>query len=591
MECWQYRVLLFFKLLLFSTLSFAQPVVQLTSSNKQGIKIYAILADKGYTIQQMVNDHSLPFIVNGSLQPHRNGSYWIRIKLSNPSQYAEQYQLWLHPQVNNTLYYFNADTRKWAEERAGLTVRQNKRLTGYMPFVLQGNAITTLYIKADVSLLQKFNVALKPDISVKKQNYFNEHENFIGMVWIGCLLLIAAFLLYHTYLFIHLKDKIYLYYIIIQLGGIVYVTTFRDFFNQLLSFRWVKLLLTDNGNLYYYDFNTVLLRISIIAVMYGFVQLARTYLNTKEQLPRLDKLLLVAIYVYVAQSVFCNAVMLSGVFYIDYYTIFYENILVLCLMILILFIAFAAMRNGIAAAKYFLLANIFPLGLMIALAVYFAVFRFNSSNTELLPYIAVVSQAVAFAVAIVWRVNLIKKELYHTQSEINILQVQYEQLVLRNQQIEIENRAITNEMVLHINLKDKLQYKLETNQRELASNSMYIMQKNELMTGLQKQINQLAQQQTDNVHLQVIKEMKSTLQNGVLLDNNWEKFKLHFEQVHPNFFVELEHQSPHLTAYEVRLCAYLHLKMSAKEIAALLNIDANSVHRAKTRLKKKMQKP
>jgi len=44
-----------------------------------------------------------------------------------------------------------------------------------------------------------------------------------------------------------------------------------------------------------------------------------------------------------------------------------------------------------------------------------------------------------------------------------------------------------------------------------------------------------------------------------------------------------------LTAYEIRLCAYLHLQLSGKEIATLLNIDPPSVRKAKMRLKKKME--
>jgi len=61
-----------------------------------------------------------------------------------------------------------------------------------------------------------------------------------------------------------------------------------------------------------------------------------------------------------------------------------------------------------------------------------------------------------------------------------------------------------------------------------------------------------------------------------------------FEQVHPNFFKELQAKYPSLTKNELRLYSYFHINLGTKEIASLLNIDPASVSRAKTRLYKKM---
>lgn len=72
------------------------------------------------------------------------------------------------------------------------------------------------------------------------------------------------------------------------------------------------------------------------------------------------------------------------------------------------------------------------------------------------------------------------------------------------------------------------------------------------------------------------------------MDANWSTFKLHFEQVHPHFFEDLQASHPNLTKNEVRLYAYFHIKLSTKEIASLLNIDPASVRQAKSRLYKKM---
>lgn len=66
------------------------------------------------------------------------------------------------------------------------------------------------------------------------------------------------------------------------------------------------------------------------------------------------------------------------------------------------------------------------------------------------------------------------------------------------------------------------------------------------------------------------------------------KFKIDFDRSHPGFFERQKIQYDYLTNNEMWLLAYLHLKLSTREIAVLLNIDPASVRRAKTRLYKKM---
>jgi DNA-binding CsgD family transcriptional regulator len=78
------------------------------------------------------------------------------------------------------------------------------------------------------------------------------------------------------------------------------------------------------------------------------------------------------------------------------------------------------------------------------------------------------------------------------------------------------------------------------------------------------------------------------LQTNLHLDEDWTKFKLHFEKVHPHFFEEMQAKYPTLTKNELRLLSYFHINLTTKEIATLLNIDPASVRRAKTRLFKKM---
>lgn len=94
--------------------------------------------------------------------------------------------------------------------------------------------------------------------------------------------------------------------------------------------------------------------------------------------------------------------------------------------------------------------------------------------------------------------------------------------------------------------------------------------------------------QNKNTTLQV--NLKSDLQK--ILDNteeaNLDTFFSNFEKLYPSFKESLCKMAPNLTANELKLCAFLRLNLSGKEISRLLNITPESVHKARYRLRKKL---
>mgnify|MGYP002472215745 FL=1 len=71
-------------------------------------------------------------------------------------------------------------------------------------------------------------------------------------------------------------------------------------------------------------------------------------------------------------------------------------------------------------------------------------------------------------------------------------------------------------------------------------------------------------------------------------DDLWDIFHLQFEKMHPSFFRRLKESCPDLTQGETRMCAYVALNMSNKEIAALTRRNIRSVETMRYRLSKKM---
>ena len=173
------------------------------------------------------------------------------------------------------------------------------------------------------------------------------------------------------------------------------------------------------------------------------------------------------------------------------------------------------------------------------------------------------------------------------QDELSILEIESETLRIENENIQLKNDLIAAEKEHEMSEREKLQEKLDHNKRELASTTLYLFQKNEMLSGLKSEIESLTK---SAVLPDTLKNLKSIIDRNLFLDADWDKFKLHFEQVHPDFFKNLEDKHPTLTAYEVRLYAYLHMKLSTKEIAGLLNISPASVIKAKVRLNKKLNR-
>ncbi len=147
------------------------------------------------------------------------------------------------------------------------------------------------------------------------------------------------------------------------------------------------------------------------------------------------------------------------------------------------------------------------------------------------------------------------------------------QHVLQQQQLEIENRALQEEL----EFKDKL----------MGDNINYLLKKNELLTEVIEKLNQIKSrlrpenQKTVN---NIILEMQSGIQ-----DNTWEEFELRFNQIHSEFYDQLMNRFPELSSNETRLCAFLKLNMTSREIAAITGQTVKSIETARTRLRKKLE--
>ncbi|NNK90721.1 MAG: hypothetical protein HKO89_08955, partial [Saprospiraceae bacterium] len=136
---------------------------------------------------------------------------------------------------------------------------------------------------------------------------------------------------------------------------------------------------------------------------------------------------------------------------------------------------------------------------------------------------------------------------------------------------------------------EKLKAELEFKDKQLASSMMHIVQKNEVLSKVKEEAKILKKYIKDPKAEKELRKLISILSNDERLDEDWEKFTFYFDQVHTDFLKRLKYEHPVLSPKDQKLCAYLRMNLTTKEIAPLLNISVRGVEISRYRLRKKLQ--
>ena len=133
------------------------------------------------------------------------------------------------------------------------------------------------------------------------------------------------------------------------------------------------------------------------------------------------------------------------------------------------------------------------------------------------------------------------------------------------------------------NLKnEKLNCEIESVNRELNSATMAVIKKNELLSNIRLKLQKDTENPTIKSAIKIIDEN---------LDNigDWKSFQTVVNNTDRDFLKKIKELHPALTPNDLKLCAYLRLNLSSKEIAPMLNISPQSVEVKRFRLRRKME--
>jgi ligand-binding sensor domain-containing protein/DNA-binding CsgD family transcriptional regulator len=167
--------------------------------------------------------------------------------------------------------------------------------------------------------------------------------------------------------------------------------------------------------------------------------------------------------------------------------------------------------------------------------------------------------------------------------------IRHEKRLARREQIFKEKSALSEKEILHLR-NESLQNEMRHKNQELANATLHLIHKNKALTKLKNELNQvLKSMPDDNPERHSVTRLLKKVNKDLHNEKNWELFNSYFDEVHQDFINRLKENYADLTPKELRLCAYLRMNISTKEIAPLMNISIRGVEISRYRLRKKLK--
>jgi ligand-binding sensor domain-containing protein/DNA-binding CsgD family transcriptional regulator len=172
------------------------------------------------------------------------------------------------------------------------------------------------------------------------------------------------------------------------------------------------------------------------------------------------------------------------------------------------------------------------------------------------------------------------------ESEKESLAEQHQQITAKQQREVERSKAAVSDI-----LREKLEVEIAFKNQELATATMHLVQKGEILQTIQENLNQILAKSTNPAVKKEIQQLLNLLNFDAKLNDDWEQFAFHFDRVHVDFLKRLREKHPELSSTDHKLCAYLRMNLSTKEIAPLMNISVRGVEASRYRLRKKLGLP
>lgn len=158
----------------------------------------------------------------------------------------------------------------------------------------------------------------------------------------------------------------------------------------------------------------------------------------------------------------------------------------------------------------------------------------------------------------------------------------------RQKEQDFKSQALQAEKKIVELKNERLRIEMIHRDKELANQTMSLIKKNKFLVKLKEELEKIKQASSDELQKSKISSLITKINKDIDQQNQWEVFETAFDEVHDDFMNRLKTLYPNLTPKELKLCAFLRMNISTKEIAPLMNISVRGVEICRYRVRKKL---
>ena len=160
---------------------------------------------------------------------------------------------------------------------------------------------------------------------------------------------------------------------------------------------------------------------------------------------------------------------------------------------------------------------------------------------------------------------------------------------LKIQQEHYENEALKNQQKIMMLEKEQLESEVRFKSKELANMVINNIDKNEVLQRIKAELKRVQEESSQKLPRKYYQQLIELIDQNLSTEDDWNVFEMNFNKAYEGFFKKLKAAHPSLTPNDLRLCAYLRMNLSSKEVAPLLSISVRSVEVSRYRLRKKLE--
>lgn len=432
----------------------------------------AVLLDNNYSFQEILSNPDLEFTKKTRISVKDVTHYWIKCKVATSFAYDKKFTVWTSPMFDSELFFFNEDSNTWQSVKGGIFIANFSSIPNYTSCIFKADEPTTFYIKVNVSDINRSENELQTRIYFQNESLTKANQKKDYDWWLVTVVIVLAFLVYNLYWYVLIREKVYLYYLIILFGGIIYITSVSGFMHYFLPAKSINAIILADNTVLNNLTGFIYLIIGVALVIFGFVQFTRAYLKIKKHFPKWDKLLKYSLLFFLATLGFYAISQYYKWVNPDNIEIYIAmNLIIFLILVLILITSFKSFAKKIPESPYFLKALFIPIIITVGLVVCL-LFSTDNIGVKILPNIGILSMTITFAIALVAKVNLIKEELstakYEKQAILAINEIEKERNLRLEEKIEYHKNEIAAAQQIKLLMKE-LHHRVKNNLQIVSS--------------------------------------------------------------------------------------------------------------------------